>query len=344
MPSRKDMYFRNLLTLSLALLFPVIMAAQSEDPAPSAESPRNRSVKQRLEQILSHSGQTSPAATAAQSQPARFDPHSRDDAPPTSPLQAVRLPGAPTAAERYVFGRMDLATGNYPNAVATGAFQTGGPQSMAVANYYSSTVSILLANADGTFQPRVDYATGVEPGAIAVADFNGDHNLDLAVANWASGTLSILLGNGDGTFQPHIDYSVGGGYAAAIAVGDFNHDNKLDLAVTNWATSSVAILLGNGDGTFQPQVSYVVGNDPRVVVAGDFNGDNHLDLAVVAGSEQVAILLGNGDGTFKPAVQYQSGALCWSLVLGDFNGDLLRRVNWWLSSPRLAIDIPARTR
>ena len=84
-----------------------------------------------------------------------------------------------------------------------------------MANYLLVTVSIMLANADGTFQPRVDYATGVEPDAIAVADFNGDHNLDLAVANWASGTVSILLGNGDGTFEPHVDYSVGGGYVAA---------------------------------------------------------------------------------------------------------------------------------
>ena len=54
MRSRKEIYFRSLLTLSLALLFPVIMAAQSEDAARSAESPRNRSVKQRLEKILQH--------------------------------------------------------------------------------------------------------------------------------------------------------------------------------------------------------------------------------------------------------------------------------------------------
>ena len=112
MPSRKDMYFRNLLTLSLALLFPVIMAAQSgarlllrifAQPFGQAT----------LGQTLSHSRQT-PAATATQSQPAPFDQHSRDDAHPTSPLQPVRLPGAPAAAERYVFGRMDLATGTIP--------------------------------------------------------------------------------------------------------------------------------------------------------------------------------------------------------------------------------------
>jgi hypothetical protein len=62
---------------------------------------------------------------------------------------------------------MDLATADYPTAVAVGAFQTGGRRSIAVANYsYPGTVSILLANPDGTFQPHVDYPVGVEPSSI----------------------------------------------------------------------------------------------------------------------------------------------------------------------------------
>ena len=182
----KKVRFRVLLSLVFTLIFSAILAAQTETGSPSKNSSANP-VKQRLEQILVHFGQTPPTGVEAQPQPvpARLDPRSAE-AHQSSPLQEVRLSGAPTAAERYVFGRMDLATGNYPNGVAAGAFQTGGPQSIAVANDYSETVSIYVANADGTFQPRVDYATGVEPGAIAVADFNGDHNLDLAVANWAA--------------------------------------------------------------------------------------------------------------------------------------------------------------
>src|SRR5712692_3480714 len=91
-------------------------------------------------------------------------------------LLVVLCPVISRAAQRYVFGRVDLAVGNSPQAVAVGAFQTGGPQSLAVANYSSSTVSILLGNPDGTYQTHVDYATGAAPDAIFVADFNGDHN------------------------------------------------------------------------------------------------------------------------------------------------------------------------
>ncbi len=49
----------------------------------------------------------------------------------------------------------------------------------------------MIANPDGTFQPRVDYPTGAEPLAIAVGDFNGDRNLDLAVADW--GRYGVML-------------------------------------------------------------------------------------------------------------------------------------------------------
>ena len=112
------MRFRSLLSLVLALLFPVILAAQTETGPPSKNSSANP-VKQRLEQILAHVGQTS-TAPEAQSASVQFDPRSRDKAPQTSLRQAVRLAGSPIAAERYVFGRMDLATGDNPNGVAVG--------------------------------------------------------------------------------------------------------------------------------------------------------------------------------------------------------------------------------
>ena len=54
---------------------------------------------------------------------------------------------------------------------------------LVTANYRLATVSVLLGNGDGTFQPRSRYATGAGPIAVAVADFNGDGKLDLVVAN-----------------------------------------------------------------------------------------------------------------------------------------------------------------
>jgi len=136
------------------------------------------------------------------------------------------------AAQRYVFGRVDLATGDAPESLAVGVFKNGGLPGVAVASEGSNTVTVLLANADGTYQPGVDYATGFEPVAVAIADFNGDHNLDLAVVSWA-GTVSILLGNGDGTFQPQVTYAGSDGVSPAILAADFNGDKITDLAISS---------------------------------------------------------------------------------------------------------------
>src|SRR6516164_4975678 len=97
------------------------------------------------------------------------------------------------SAQRYMFGRADFATGGgESNSVATGDFNRDGILDLVFANSAPS-VSILLGNADGTFQPPVEYTTGGSSGlSVAVGDFNGDHKLDLAVSNFSDNTVSIL--------------------------------------------------------------------------------------------------------------------------------------------------------
>ncbi len=208
-----------------------------------------------------------------------------------------------------------------------GDFNGDGHLDLAVADTGSETVSVLLGNGDGTFQPPAYYAVGTDPDAIVAGDFNGDGRLDLAVENSGSninffpGTVSVLLGNGDGTFQSQVTDAVGS-RPVSIVAGDFNGDGRLDLAVANIGSDMVSVLLGNGDGTFQPQVTYAVGSGPDSIVAGDFNGDGRLDLAVANWNDgTVSVLLGNGDGTFQPQVTYAVGSGPDAIVAGDFTGD-----------------------
>ena len=97
----------------------------------------------------------------------------------------------------------------------------------------TNTVSVLLGNGDGTFQPQVTYAVGSDPDAIVAGDFTRRR----PTPTWPSqtgydNTVSVLLGNGDGTFQPQVTYAVGS-YPNAIVAGDFTGDGRTDLAVAN---------------------------------------------------------------------------------------------------------------
>jgi hypothetical protein len=98
--------------------------------------------------------------------------------------------------------------GTTPEAVKSADLNGDGKADLVVVNQGSNTVSVLLGNGNGTFQPKTDYATGTSPVDAALGDFNGDGKADLVVANRGSNSLSVLLGNGDGTFLPKTDISL----------------------------------------------------------------------------------------------------------------------------------------
>ncbi|MGA2653308.1 MAG: FG-GAP-like repeat-containing protein [Terracidiphilus sp.] len=221
------------------------------------------------------------------------------------------------------------ATGATPSSVAVGDFNGDGIPDLAMANYSSGTVTILLGQGNGMFLQAVNspVPAGAEPSSVVVGDFNEDGIPDLAVANYGDGTVTILLGNGNGTFTQAANspLTVGSG-PSSIAAADFNGDGIPDLAVANVSGNTISILLGNGDGTFTQAANspLTVGNGPLSVAVGDFNGNGIPDLAVAnAIDSTVMILMGNGDGTFAQATNspVPVGAEPSSIVVADFNGD-----------------------
>jgi hypothetical protein len=117
-----------------------------------------------------------------------------------------------------------VAPGSAPSSVAVGDFNGDNILDIVTANFGSgTTVSILLGNGNGTFDPAKTFsvAPGIGPRSVAVGDFNGDNILDIVTANFNSNNVSILLGTGTGIFGSATTFTVGSG-PSSVAVGDFN--------------------------------------------------------------------------------------------------------------------------
>jgi hypothetical protein len=218
---------------------------------------------------------------------------------------------------------------NDPTAVVTADFNADGRLDLAVTNYYSNTVSVLLGNPDGTFQPALTSATGATPFSLAVGDFNADGKLDIVTAN--AYDLSVLLGNQDGTFQPPSTIPDDNLSYGSVAVGDFNADGKLDLGVVanqfdyyyGTSYSYANVLLGNGDGSFSEpnQPTYLGQGTVHSAAVGDFNSDGKLDLATDNSDGAVFVLLNDGNGNLQAPTWFNTGGSPVSVAAGDVNGD-----------------------
>jgi hypothetical protein len=131
-----------------------------------------------------------------------------------------------------------LQAGIRAEAICAGDFNGDGKPDLAVATDLDEigSVTILIGNGDGTFQPQVSYPTGRFSVFVTTGDFNGDRKLDLAVVNQDNNTVTLLIGKGDGTFELQAHYATGIAPASA-ALGDFDGDGELDMAVTNLSDS-----------------------------------------------------------------------------------------------------------
>ena len=119
-----------------------------------------------------------------------------------------------------------------PTEVGFGDVNHDGKVDLAVASISNTTgevsVSILLGNGDGTFQPRVILTSVGAVIDVVLTDLDQDGNVDLILGGNQNAVL-IRLGNGDGTFQNPISVPLPG-TSYQIEVRDFNGDGKLDLA------------------------------------------------------------------------------------------------------------------
>jgi uncharacterized repeat protein (TIGR01451 family) len=217
--------------------------------------------------------------------------------------------------------------GTTPSAIIVGDFNGDGKPDLAVANFGSSNVSVLLNKGDGTFHAAVTSPSSAAPQAMASGDFNGDSKLDLVLVNQGtppsgpSGAVILLPGNNDGTFQAPVQIQADL-YPASVAVADLNADGKPDLIVGDAVSGTLTMLMGKGDGTFEkPSIVTLANGFIAALVVGDFNADKNVDVVAAISSGPVFILSGKGDGSFQAPVQIAAAATFPHLLVGNFDAD-----------------------
>jgi hypothetical protein len=119
----------------------------------------------------------------------------------------------------------------------------------------TGSLSVLLGNGDGSFQPSVVYGSGgAKAFSVAIGDVNADGHRDLVTANTNSNSVGVLLGNNDGTFQPAVTFDSGGFADFSVSMADLNMNGRPDIVVANdcaqycangHAEGAVGVLLNN---------------------------------------------------------------------------------------------------
>jgi FG-GAP-like repeat len=212
---------------------------------------------------------------------------------------------------------------NYHRALAVGDFNGDDIPDVVVVNPSSSDVSVLLGRGDGTFEPQRRYDATAAPFALAVGDVDNDGILDLVVIDSRENPTAqgaVLLGRGNGTFELPRFFSLPNrepNRTNTILLADLDHDGKLDLVERDFF-SGTSVLLGNGDGTFRPETNIQPHNGPGLS-EGDLDGDGNLDvLTTTFNTGEILYSLGNGDGTFQELQSAFSGQYPIAMVVADF--------------------------
>ncbi len=221
---------------------------------------------------------------------------------------------------------LDFATGPGPNGLAAVDWNGDGKMDLVVSNGGAAdaahSVSILLGNGDGTFQPHHDIIGAPHANSIAVGDFNGDGNPDIATSsNNPVNAVLVTLGNGKGGILGQFKDTGNIGLnprppnanaflLTKIARADFNHDGKDDLYYIECCNTFVivqqgafGVLISNGDGSFtdDPIGGAIV--PPTDLITTDINQDGLTDAIMpFNGCHEpclgVSVLINKGDGTF----------------------------------------------
>lgn len=246
----------------------------------------------------------------------------------------------PGSATPTFSAKTDFTAGTNPSSVTIRDLNGDGKNDLAVANYGSNSVSILLntttTNASTpTFSAKTDFATESGPYAVTLGDINNDGRPDMAATNYTTNKVSQYFnittpGASTPAFGAVSNYTVGTA-PSSVTFCDLNGDGKADMAIGNETTNNVSVFmntmtLGVTPASFSARTDISNAGNLSVKLA-DINGDGKPDLIGSSGGSRLASIClnttttGASTPTFSARTTFASGLQTNTASIGDFNGD-----------------------
>jgi VCBS repeat protein/carboxypeptidase family protein len=237
------------------------------------------------------------------------------------------------------------------NNVAVADFNGDGESDLALTNFGSNDVSVLLGTGTGAFGLPTNFTVGTNPWGIATGDFTDDGRPDLVAANrgfnGSSYNVSILRNTCDVSI---IEGRVADGSGVPISGVTVNLTGTQTRATTTDAAGhyTFAGLPGGGNYTVAPAMparkfsppfrSYANLNGYRTAnfvllgnTASDFDADGKTDTAVWNPNSGYWRLINSSDGAYRQQ-QWGAASLGDVLVPGDYDGDYKTDFGVWRPS------------
>ena len=218
------------------------------------------------------------------------------------------------------------AVGDVPGLPLAADVNNDGKLDLICANAASATLSVLINNGSGGFNPTFSPPTGSDgrPVSVVAVDVNNDGKMDLVCANAGypgiGHTLSVLTNNGSGIFKLASTPTVGANPDSVVTM-DVNGDGKVDLICANFHDNTLSVLTNNGSGSFGSNATLIVGSNPYLIAA-DVNGDGRPDLICANyGTNTLTVLMNNGNAGFASNTTLIAGPNPGNLITADVNND-----------------------
>lgn len=233
---------------------------------------------------------------------------------------------------------VNYTVGSGPVGITAADFDNDGDNDLAVCNLTSAigSVSVLINNGNGSFNPAVNFQAGIAPFRIIAAKINNDNLVDLVVADNTQ-TVNILFNGGNNDFSTKTTLNVI--YTTPIDDGnsniqaaDFDNDGDNDLVFSSMKTfhtvNEIALFVNKGNGTYDPpkflQLNGFVGSAWDLDVA-DFNNDGKKDILTCFYSGRTGdgyeILLNLGNNNFSVPEVKPAGQSTQFITAADVDND-----------------------